>query len=67
LTHPRDHKVFLGAFDPNDPPKAMSERFARMLPAVKKILPTGDFREWPVIEAWAREIAAAIKGVPVPA
>jgi menaquinone-dependent protoporphyrinogen oxidase len=67
LTHPRGHKVFLGAFDPDDPPKAMSERLARMLPAVKKILPTGDFREWPVIEAWAREIAAAIKGVPVPA
>jgi menaquinone-dependent protoporphyrinogen oxidase len=67
LTHPRGHKVFMGAFDPNDPPKAMSERLARMLPAVKKILPAGDFREWPVIEAWAREIATAIKGAPVPA
>jgi menaquinone-dependent protoporphyrinogen oxidase len=67
LTHPRGHKVFLGVFDPNDAPKAMSERLARMLPAVKKILPTGDFREWDVIEAWALEIATAVKGVPVPA
>jgi menaquinone-dependent protoporphyrinogen oxidase len=56
----RDHRVFKGAFDPNDPPKAMSERLARLLPAVKKILPEGDFREWDVIEAWAREIAVAV-------
>lgn len=56
----RDHKVFNGAFDPNDPPKAVSERLARMLPAVKKILPEGDFREWDVIEAWAEEVADEI-------
>ena len=56
----RDHKVLQGAYDPNDPPKAISERLARMLPAVKKILPEGDFREWDVIDAWAREIAQAI-------
>lgn len=56
----RDHKVLQGAYDPNDPPKAISERLARMLPAVKNILPEGDFREWDVIDAWAREIAQAI-------
>jgi menaquinone-dependent protoporphyrinogen oxidase len=58
----RDHRIFKGAFDPSDPPKAMSERLARMLPAMKKILPEGDFREWDVIEAWAREIAPKIPG-----
>jgi menaquinone-dependent protoporphyrinogen oxidase len=58
--HPRDHRVFFGAFDPNDPPKAMSERLVRMLPAAKGILPPGDFRDWEAIEAWAREIAAAL-------
>ena len=57
----RDHRIFQGAFDPNDPPKALSERMARMLPAVKKILPEGDFREWDVIEAWARELADQIQ------
>jgi menaquinone-dependent protoporphyrinogen oxidase len=64
--HPRDHAVFQGAFDPSDPPKAMSERIVRLMPAAKKILPPGDFREWDKIEAWARDIAAdlAVK-VPV--
>jgi menaquinone-dependent protoporphyrinogen oxidase len=56
----RDHRVFYGAFDPNDPPKAMSERLARMFPPVQKILPEGDFREWDVIEAWANELADQI-------
>jgi menaquinone-dependent protoporphyrinogen oxidase len=63
-THPRDHRVFFGAFDPDDPPRAMSERLVRMMPASKKLLPAGDFRDWDAIEAWAREIASTI-GSPV--
>ena len=59
-TYPKDHRVFLGAFDPNDPPKAMSERLVRMLPAAKNILPAGDFRDWDAIEAWAHEIGATL-------
>jgi len=65
VIHPREHHVFVGAFDPKDPPKAMSERLVRMMPASKNLLPAGDFREWPIIEAWAREIAAEVAG-PVP-
>ena len=65
ITHPRDHRVFLGAFDPHEPPKAFSERVVRMLPAAKNMLPEGDFREWDVIEAWAGEIAAALTPIPV--
>jgi menaquinone-dependent protoporphyrinogen oxidase len=56
---PRDHRVFPGALDPNDPPRTMSERIVRLLPAARKVLPTGDFRDWDAIAAWAREIAAA--------
>jgi menaquinone-dependent protoporphyrinogen oxidase len=63
--HPRDHRVFFGAFDPKDPPRAFSERMVRMMPAAKKILPPGDFRDWDEIEAWAHEIAAALATVPV--
>lgn len=59
-TNPRDHRVFLGAFDPDDPPRVMSERLVRLMPAVKRVLPAGDFREWDAIEAWGREIAASI-------
>jgi menaquinone-dependent protoporphyrinogen oxidase len=53
----REHRVFYGAFDPNDPPKALAERLVRMMPGSKSILPPGDFREWDAIEDWAREIA----------
>jgi menaquinone-dependent protoporphyrinogen oxidase len=56
----RDHKILQGAYDPNDAPKAISERLARMMPAVKAILPEGDFREWEVIDAWAHKIAEEI-------
>jgi menaquinone-dependent protoporphyrinogen oxidase len=59
-TSPKDHRVFLGAFDPNDPAKVTSERLVRMLPAVKNALPAGDFREWDAIDAWAHEIAATL-------
>jgi menaquinone-dependent protoporphyrinogen oxidase len=58
--HPREHHVFLGRFDPNDPPRALSERLVRMMPAAKGMLPTGDFRDWDAIEDWAREIAATL-------
>lgn len=58
--HPRDHRVFQGAFDPNDPPKSMQERLVRLLPAARRMLPAGDFRQWDAIEAWARQIAAEL-------
>ena len=54
---PRDHRVFLGAFDPKDPPRSLSERLVRLMPAAKGVLPAGDFREWDAIESWARDIA----------
>jgi menaquinone-dependent protoporphyrinogen oxidase len=57
---PREHRVFQGAFDPKDPPKTMSERLVRMMPAARDILPAGDFRDWAAIETWAREIAGAL-------
>ena len=65
LIHPREHRVFTGAFDPNDPPKAMSERLVRMVPGSRNILPEGDFRDWPAIDAWAQEIARALTELPV--
>ena len=57
---PREHRVFQGAFDPTRPPKTLPERFVRLMPGANKILPVGDFRDWPAIEAWAREIAVAL-------
>jgi menaquinone-dependent protoporphyrinogen oxidase len=57
---PRDHRVFLGAFNPNDPPRSMQERLVRLMPVSRQILPAGDFRNWDAIEGWAREIAAEL-------
>jgi menaquinone-dependent protoporphyrinogen oxidase len=58
----RDHRIFKGAYDPLDPPRALSERLARMMPAVRAILPEGDFREWDLIDAWAKELGREIAG-----
>ncbi len=57
IIRPREHRVFQGRFDPNDSPKTLPERVVRLLPVAKGVLPAGDFREWPLIEEWAREIA----------
>jgi menaquinone-dependent protoporphyrinogen oxidase len=60
VIHPRDHRVFLGAYDPTDPPKSLQERFVRLMPGSAKILPPGDFREWDDIEGWAKAIATQV-------
>jgi menaquinone-dependent protoporphyrinogen oxidase len=57
----RDHRVFLGAYDPSDPPKSLSERIVRLMPGSRGILPPGDFRDWDAIEAWAHGIAASLE------
>jgi menaquinone-dependent protoporphyrinogen oxidase len=31
------------------------------LPAIRKELPAGDFRDWPAIEAWAGQIVQGLK------
>jgi menaquinone-dependent protoporphyrinogen oxidase len=61
VIRPREHRVFQGVFDPNDSPKTLPERVVRMLPVAKGILPVGDFREWPLIEQWALEIAGQLR------
>ena len=66
VLRPRGTQVFFGAWDPTAPSATLAERVARQIPIVKDLLPTGDFRDWPVIEAWAKEIATEVAGlVPV--
>jgi len=66
LVHARGERVFFGALDPNAKPIGVAERFMTLMPAARNALPKGDFRDWPVIEAWADEIAAELR-VPVAA
>lgn len=55
--HARGERVFFGAYDPGAPPVGLAERLMRLMPAGREALPTGDFRDWPEIEAWAAGIA----------
>jgi menaquinone-dependent protoporphyrinogen oxidase len=58
---PRDQRVFYGAYDPDAAPVGLAEGFfAKMTarwPSIKQGVPSGDFRDWPEIEAWAEGIA----------
>lgn len=63
--HPRDERVFFGAYDPDTKPVGLVERLgARFmrLPAIREALPAGDFRDWPDIEGWAGGIARELQG-----
>ncbi len=67
--HPRDQRVFFGAFDPDAEPIGLMERagarILRMMPAARAALPAGDFRDWSNIEAWAQSIARELAPIPV--
>ncbi len=67
--HPRDQRVFFGAYDPDAESIGLVERFgARFtrIPAIREALPAGDFRDWPAIEAWADGIARELQQVAAP-
>ncbi len=67
--HPRDKRVFYGAYDPDAPAASFEDRFMggfmKLFPQIRKGIPSGDYREWPVIEAWADGIATDLLGVRV--
>ena len=65
IIRPRGHVVFEGRFDPDAAPTNIAERVVRLIPAIKDVLPAGDFRPWDAIETWAHEIATELEGVPV--
>ena len=58
---PRDARVFFGAYDPDASPIGTLERFGALftrLPAIRKAMPAGDFRDWVAIDDWADGIAS---------
>jgi menaquinone-dependent protoporphyrinogen oxidase len=58
----REHRVFFGVLDPDK--LGFRDRTIRALPAGRALLPEGDFRDWPEIDAWAGHIAQALANVP---
>ena len=60
--HARDHRVFFGISDHTH--FDFRDRLIYTLPAGKKLLIDGDFRDRSEIEAWAKDIAHALAPVP---
>jgi menaquinone-dependent protoporphyrinogen oxidase len=64
---PNGTRVFFGAYDPDAAPVGLAERvmgrFLRAIPEARRALPTGDFRDWPAIEAWAESIAHELEPI----
>jgi len=59
--HPREERVFFGAWDPDAAPVGAAEHLMKLVPAGAQALPAGDFRDWASIDAWARTIAAELE------
>jgi menaquinone-dependent protoporphyrinogen oxidase len=59
---PRGLRVFFGGLDSSRLGRA--ERLARTPPAMRQLMPEGDFRDWPAIDAWAQDIALALSAAP---
>ena len=55
LLHPRGMQVFRGAYDHEK--VRGGDRIIAWMPAIRDVLPEGDFREWDAIDAWADSIA----------
>ena len=62
LLQPRGEAVFFGAYDPDAKPIGLVERVTRMAPAAEAALPSGDFRDWDEIDAWAKQVARKLVG-----
>jgi menaquinone-dependent protoporphyrinogen oxidase len=58
LIQPRDHHVFWGAFDHTK--LNFTHRMVYAMPAMKKLMVDGDYRDWDEIDAWAKSIAASL-------
>jgi menaquinone-dependent protoporphyrinogen oxidase len=60
---PRDHHVFFGAADHTK--FNFGRRMVYAMPAIRKVLMDGDYRDWNEIDLWAAGIAEALTPVGV--
>jgi len=61
-TRARSHAMFFGAWS-RGKPVGLAERFVARMPAARDAMPEGDFRDWDVIETWARSVARELDGL----
>lgn len=54
--HPRDFHVFFGALDV-DKLSAWERALPKMIPALRRLMPEGDYRDWQDIDGWTDSIA----------
>lgn len=59
LVHPRDHRIFAGAFDRANVNQAGLGPASSFI--ASRFIPEGDFRDWGEIEAWASGIARDLR------
>jgi menaquinone-dependent protoporphyrinogen oxidase len=59
---PVEDRVFFGAIDPGA--LSLPHRMIRKFPGAAEKIPAGYFRNWPEIEAWARDIARTLVKAP---
>ena len=59
----RSHRIFAGALDRQVLDGSDLGTFERFI--ARRLVPEGDFRAWPEIDAWADEIARELTGTPV--
>ncbi|WP_166879953.1 flavodoxin domain-containing protein [Salinibacterium sp. ZJ450] len=60
LIHPHGKQVFRGAY--NHEKIRGGDRIIVWMPAIRDLMPQGDFREWNVIDAWSSSIADELEG-----
>jgi menaquinone-dependent protoporphyrinogen oxidase len=59
MLNARDHRVFFGISDHTH--IDLRDRLIYAVPGGKKLIVDGDFRDWPEVDAWAKEIALALE------
>ena len=67
IIHPRETRVFFGAWDPAAEPVGLMERVMHAIPQAREAMPAGDFRDFEEVDAWGEAIAAELSKVAVPA
>lgn len=55
MIKPKDHHVFFGALDFSG--LGLTQKWIRWMPAARRAIPEGDFRDWEEVTGWATSIA----------